>query len=81
MAPAPPRPCDFCRNPVAPRGYAPPEPIKVRRPIWTCTDPACMAQGEARRQAAIDRAAGFGSVAADPAPAPARPDGPQGSLF
>lgn len=76
MAPMPPRPCDFCGNPVAPRGYAPPAPIKVRRPIYTCTDPACMARGEARRQAAIDRASGFASIEAAP-----RPDRAQGSLF
>jgi hypothetical protein len=43
-------PCDFCRDPVAPFGFAPPprSGIAVRRPIKTCGDPACNAQAEAR---------------------------------
>lgn len=52
-APAPPLPCDFCRAPVAPFGFAPPPDsgIAVRRPIKTCS--ACREKGEERLRALL----------------------------
>ncbi len=43
-------PCDFCGDPVAPFGFAPPPRlgIPVRRPIKTCGCTACNDQAEAR---------------------------------
>lgn len=48
--------CDFCQDPVAPFGFAPPPRlgIQIKRPIWTCGAAECNAQAEARRQALID---------------------------
>ncbi len=43
-------PCDFCKAPIAPLGFAPPPQLglQVRRPIKTCPAPGCQAQAEAR---------------------------------
>jgi hypothetical protein len=76
-------PCDFCGDPVAPFGYAPPPRlVRVRRPIWTCAKEACKAQAEARRKAVMDKADPFGDGARRPTARPATPADPdQGALF
>lgn len=75
--PPQPLPCDFCRDPVAPFGYAPPPSVKkVRRPIWSCAAPVCMEKAEARRQAAIDAAGVFRDKPGAPAPPAAQVNDP-----
>jgi hypothetical protein len=78
MAPRPAPRCDFCKDPVAPLGWAPPPRLglRIRRPIHTCPAAVCQAQAAARVQAVIDRANPFA-----PAPPAPPPDPPQGSLF
>lgn len=77
-------PCDFCKAPLAPFGFAP-RPglgLSVRRPITTCNDPECQAQARARvaaLEAARDPLARVRAARkADPAP---KSDPAQKSLF
>mgnify|MGYP000182765091 CR=1 FL=1 len=50
-------PCDFCSDPVAPFGFAPPPRlgIPVRRPLKTCGCKACNERAEARVAALIEK--------------------------
>lgn len=73
---APPRRCDFCKAGNAAFGYAPPPrlAIAIRRPIWTCADPACRQAAEDRRgdlMARHDPLAAARARPRDPGPDPA----------
>lgn len=79
------QPCDFCKDPVAPFGFAPPpgSGIQVRRPIKTCEARECRAQALDRRAALVARHDPFAATRTAPSAATSAPVPPpaQGSLF
>ena len=95
-APRAPGPCDICREPIAPFGYAPPGLRSLKpgqRALRSCASLVCRAAAEARRDAALNPFQRAKTASADVValPVPARlrskdrvvvsDDEPQGRLF
>jgi hypothetical protein len=85
--------CDFCRDPLAPFGFAP-DPrlgIPIRRPVKTCGRDKCQDQARAKVAALVYRGDYLGAarpqkkvvgaLAERPLPKPAKVDQAQKSLF